>query len=161
MPEILRYTKVFAEDLALGTGYREVRLQDSRVVLLQQIHLGLLLPFHTVSLPSVNGASVLTASGVIQAGWRVMGVTARVQFTFGASGGLSTLGIGDPVNPFRWGSTLGRTAESESDMSFFESGDMPIYAVNTNLLVTAVGGLFDAAGQVELQIHYFTLRHRR
>lgn len=160
MAEILRYTKIFAEDLALGTGYKEVRLQDSRVVLLQQIHLGLLLPITTVILLASNNAAVLTAPAALQAGVRVMGVTARVLTSFGTTNGLTALGVGDATAPTRWGSTIGLTAGFESDQRHFESGDMPIYATNTDLLVTAIGGLFNAIGQIELQIHFFTLAHR-
>lgn len=160
MPEVLRYTKIFLEDLDIGDGYREVRLQDGRVVLLQQVSLGLLMPFSRFELTASNGAAVLTATGILGAGRRIMGVTVRILTTFGTSNGLQSLGIGDTTAPTRWGSTIGLIAGFESDMSFFESGDMPIYTTDTDLMVTAIGGLFDAVGQIELGVHYFTMAHR-
>lgn len=159
MVEVLHYSKVYTEDMDLGEGYREVRLQDGRVVLLQQINLGVLVPYTTVILTASAGATSLTSVGAYPAGRRIVGVTAKVLESFGVSNGLETLGIGDATQPTRWGSTLTPGAGSETTQDDFESGDMPIYATATDLLVVALGGAFDANGRLEVQIHSFTVRH--
>lgn len=159
MVETLSYSKVYLEDIDIGTGYREVTLQDGRIVLLRQVSLGALFSTSTLYISASNGAAVLTISGAIEAGWRVAGVTAEILQTFGNTGGLENIAIGDSGSYSRWGSLIERTAGTITSPSDFEGDTLPLYTTATDILITAIGGLFDATGQIELKVHYFTLAH--
>lgn len=158
--ETLRYDKIKYEDLDIGTGRRQVRLQDGRVMLLRQIHIGKLYPTHTVYLQASNGAAALTAAGALQARRWVAGVTACVTKTFGTANGLTGLAVGDSYNYARWGTDISVAGGTETNNEDFANADMAIYPVNTDLIVSGIGGTFTAAGEIELTMHFFTLTHR-
>jgi hypothetical protein len=103
---------------------------------------------------------VLTATGKLAAGMRVFGVTASVVTTFGNSNSLTGLLIGDTILPSRWSATaLARTSGTTSNQSNFADASLMIYNTATDLIVSAVGGTFDADGVIELCIFYSSLRH--
>ncbi len=158
--ELLEYAKVMLEDLQIGTGTKEVRLQGQRVVQLTEIHLGGLVPIATYQVRPVAGQPTMTLAAALPAGHRVWGVTAYILTTFGISQGLSGLLIGDSVISNRWGTLSTLTAGTVTDQSSFASGDMPIYQTAGSLIITAIGGLFDGVGELELDIHSHPLTHR-
>lgn len=160
MTETARYSQLMVEDIGLGTGTRSVRLADGGTYTLNEVHVDSFLTRTLFRINSSNGASVLTATARLAAGARVWGVTASVITTFGNSGGLTGLLIGDGGDIDRWTSTaLGRTSGSTSNQSNFTDASLMIYPSATDLLVTAVGGTFDADGVLELCIFASTLRH--
>ena len=105
---------------------------------------------------AVSGASQLVAPAAWQPGWRQIGVTARVTQAFGTSQGLTQLAIGDAVQFDRWGN-CDVSLHSTTDASDFLTGDSPWTAQAMDLIITGIGGAFDAVGQVELVLHYAVL----
>jgi len=160
MTETARYSKIMLEDLDLGTGTRSVRLADGATYTLKQVHLSGFLTQSLFRLTSSNGASVLTATAKLPANSRVWGVTAKVVTTFGNSGGLTGLLVGDSTTVDRWtSSAMARTSGTETDQGDFNDASLMIYATATDVLVSAVGGTFDTDGVIELCVHYNVLTH--
>ena len=162
MTETARFSKVQLEDLQLGTGTRNIRLADGAVRVLTDIHLTKLLTVDTRVLRATdfNGLTTMTATGGLLANRRVWGVTAKNLIAFGATGGLTGLLIGDPTIPDRWtNAAMALTGGIETDEGDFSDLSLMIYTANTDLIVSGVGGTFDATGQIELAVHYSLLRH--
>ena len=161
MTETIRFTRVLLEDLDIGTSLREVRLADGRVMLLQQVHLGNLAVLQTTVLNASAAATTLVASGFLKAGMRVMGVTTEVLATFGTTNAMTGFVIGDGLVIDRWGQSTGLVARSRTEQPQFTDTTWPVYAGNTDVVVSALGGTFDSIGQIEITVHYFPLLHRR
>jgi hypothetical protein len=102
------------------------------------------------TLNAIDGASVLTATGLVPQGYRVLGVVAAITQDFGTSRGLTGLYIGDPVVEDRWGHTTQLTATTGTTQAQFHTGDAPIAAQPYSCLVAADGGRFDNAGALQL-----------
>jgi len=94
---------------------------------------------------SVDGASVLQATNAVPLGYRVKSVLIRIDTEFGASHGLSEIMVGDNWLADGWG-TIGRTAGLSTGQRDMRRGDQPIAATAYTVLLSAVGGTFDAAG---------------
>ena len=110
-----------------------------------------------LTLNAQAGATQLIAVGAWEAGWRQIGVTARVTAAFGTSNGLQQLAIGDAVQFDRWG-YCGITLNADTTSEDFLTGDSPwTPSAPQNLLVTAIGGTFDSVGTIQLTRHYVTL----
>lgn len=161
MTETIRFTRLLLEDLDIGNNLREVRLADGRVMLLQQIHPGNLPLLNTVVLKASAGAAILTATNAIKAGMRVMGVTTEVLKTLGLTNGITGFTIGDGIDVGRWGQSTGLVAGAQTDQTQFLDTSWPVYPTDTSIILSALGGLYDAIGQIEVTVHYFPLRHRR
>jgi len=160
MVETLYYSKLYTEDFDVGDGSREVRLADGRGAMLRQVNIGRLLAKRVLYLRPTNNAAVITSSGALRQGWRVFGVTIKVTRTFGTTNSLSRIDIGDTVTVNRWGANIQITQDTETSQSDFQAGGSDVlYTANTDLIVTAVGGNFDATGEVEVFIHYLTISH--
>lgn len=158
--ETVRYTKVFSEDLDLGMGIKQVRLADGVTYPLHQISLGSLLQVVRRTLPSVAGASVLTAAGLLPAGARVFGVTCLVTQAFGTTGGLAGFRIGDSAMPDRWTRTpVALAYGTKTSGADFVDWSLPLYPAAADVLVTAAAGLFDATGQMDVAVQYALLVH--
>ena len=54
-----------------------------------------LCPHRARSVPTVNGASVLTATALVPTGARIVAVLARIDTTFSAANGLTAIQVGD------------------------------------------------------------------
>jgi hypothetical protein len=148
------------EDIDVGQNTRSVRLADGSLATLTQVSLPGLCSLKTTRLNASNGASVLTATGLIPAGSRIAGVTTRVTTTLGTGGGLTGFAIGDGVSTARWGTQSTLTANAETDQGDFEDGSWPAYAAATDVVLSAVGGTFASTGQVEVSVFFFLLTHR-
>mgnify|MGYP001589202651 FL=1 len=162
MTETVRYSLICKQDLALGVGTRQVRLGDASVRTLDEINIGTFLTVTSTSLRATdfNGTAVMTWSGALQAGWRVWGVTAKVTTAFGATGGLTGLRIGDPSSTVRWtNADMALTLGTETDSADFSDPSLMVFSSNTDLLVSAIGGLYDATGVLQVAIHSSLLRH--
>lgn len=105
---------------------------------------------------AVPGSAPLVAVAAWQPGWRQIGVTALVTQAFGTSAGLQQLAIGDAVQFDRWG-YCAVALSSTTDASDFLTGDSLWTPMAMDILITPVGGAFDAVGQVELVLHYTVL----
>lgn len=162
MTEILNYTPIYAEDLAIGNSMQEVVLADQRVMQLRQINLGTLLLTATVRVTPANDEVQESVDGLIPAGARVFGVTYRMLSALGSNNvnkNLTTFSLGDSIVDDRWGSGLSRLGDTESSQADFNSGDLPIYSSATAVLITADDGRFDGTGLMELTSHYMLLTH--
>ena len=162
MVETARYSKAMLEDLALGTGTRQVRLANGGVYPLTEIHLTkfLTVHMHVLRATDFNGLATMIWPGGFVAGRRIWGATAKNLLAFGATGGLTGMLIGDPTIPDRWTNAAHPLAlGAETDEGDFSDASLMIYTVDTDLVVSGVGGLFDATGQIELAVHFSLLRH--
>ncbi len=108
----------------------------------------------TTTLTSSAGAASLTATNLIPASSRVYGVFIEVVLPFGVTGGLTSLAVGDTLVDDRWGRNLGITAGATSVQSDFRTDGLPIYVSATSVIVSAIGGLFDADGSVFITVIY-------
>ena len=106
-----------------------------------------------IILQAVPGAAALVAAAAWQPGWRQIGVTADVVQAFGQSANLAQLAIGEAETFDRWGYCELPLA-SRTTAANFQSGDTPWTHQLTDVLVTPIGGGFDAAGQVALTLWY-------
>lgn len=107
---------------------------------------------------SSSAAATLTASNLIPAGVHLIGLTARITTGFGTSTGLTDFDVGDGTDVNRWADSLAITAGTTMDLTdqtnSTASGD---FAAANDVVLTAVGGNFDATGVIELIAHYITL----
>jgi len=160
MTETVRYSKICAEDLALGYATRQIRLANQAVYTLSEIHLSSFLLLKRQTLAAVNGASVLTWTAGIPALARVWGVTAKVLTAFATTGGLTGLRIGEATLLDRWtNADMALALNTETDQGDFSSSDLPIFSTAADILVSAVGGTYGATGAMELACYYSLLRH--
>ncbi len=159
MVETLRYTKLYTEDLDIGTGRREVVLADGRVALLTQINLGNLLLTLTAQIVPANGFSSESIA-LFPAKARAFGATLKILTALGASASLTTLSLGDPMLGDRWGSGIARAELTETDQDDFTSEELPIYHADTNVILAADAGTFDGTGLVEITSHFMMLSHK-
>lgn len=118
------------------------------------------------SVPSVNGAALLTAAALIPAGARVLGVTCKITTGFGTSGGLTAIACGDGGVIDRFGVSAALTTNSligGSDApaaAQMHDYSMPIYPTATAVVLSAIGGLYDATGVIEVSVQYLLMNHR-
>lgn len=149
--------------LAVGDSYK-LRVLDANDVLLWEVDQvsgsgsgggGGTTPF-TATLQAQAGQAVLVAAGLIPQGGRVVGVDSEVPATFGTSGSLTSLLIGGLGQEDGWGES-GTTQGSETGPENYRRGDLPIATFNEDVTVTAVGGLFDSAGTIQLTAHVIVL----
>jgi hypothetical protein len=160
LTETIRLSRLMLEDIDVGSGTRSVRLADGSTATLTQVSLPGLCSLKTTRLNASNGASVLTATGLIPANSRVLAVTSKVTVTLGTGGGLTAFSIGDGTIVDRWGTQSTLTANAETDQGDFTDDTIPIYASATDVVVSALGGTFASTGQIELSVFYWLLTHR-
>ncbi len=157
--ETIHWTPIYREDLAIGNSTADVRLQDGSVETLHEINLGGLLTVRTRSVTLTAGASV-SLSAMMLAGERIFGVTMKNTSALGASSGLTGVAIGDGTLVDRWGTQTTLTNGATTGPANFLNGDVPIYATDTAVILSAIGGNFDGTGTVDVQVHAFLLAHR-
>lgn len=106
------------------------------------------------TLSNVSGASV-TATSLIPAGAFLIGITSRVNTALGTGNGTTGYQVGTASDPDLWGAITGTTAGTASgSANYTAEGASGLFTAATNVIVTAVGGNFDATGVIELCIHY-------
>ena len=113
--------------------------------------------FVEATISASNGASTLTSTNLIPAGAIVLGVTIRVNSTFGAGNGLTTISIGDGTDADRWGAGIARTSGTLTTGANFTITSLPIYAAATNVVITADAGTFTGTGALRATVHYMTV----
>jgi|SRR6188474_770087 hypothetical protein len=109
------------------------------------------------TMQAVPGAALLTLTGLAPLGYRVTGVTSTITTSFGTSGGLAALLLGDGVLEDRWGSPAFLTAGTQTGQKDFCSDTQPIAQVAYTLQVAALGGLFDATGALHVTVYWESL----
>jgi hypothetical protein len=96
------------------------------------------------------GSAVIAVPNLVPLGYRCLGAIIKITTDFGASQGLTSLAIGDDRLLDRWG-VCGVTTGLETGQRDFHAGDMPIAATAYSVLISAIGGTFDAAGQLSIR----------
>jgi hypothetical protein len=167
--ETVEFSLICLEDLDIGTGTRSVHLADGSTVTLHQIPLeslgspgspGSLFALVTRRIVLGAGAALVTLGAVIPAGARVMGVTTEIVTSLGTTQGVSAFAIGDATAMDRWGIQDVLSQGAQTDQGDFHGSDLPIYPTASDVVLSAIGGLFDGTGEVEVSVHYLLLPHR-
>jgi hypothetical protein len=102
------------------------------------------------------GAGVISVPNLVPLGYRVEGVIVRITTDFGASQGLTSIAIGDDVLLDRWG-TIGLTTGLQTGQRDFRDASRPIAATAYSVLLSAQGGLFDAAGVCDVRAFWSSI----
>lgn len=160
MPETVTLSRIYLEDLDVGIGTRDVRLFDGSTAALTRIHLGVLPQLRTTSVSCTNAATVLTATNIILAGDRVLGVTCGFSPGVGTTRGLTALAIGDSGTINRWGTITSFGTNASTSQADFTLEGWPIYPSNESVIISAIGGTFDGTGIITVTVHYMRLTHR-
>ncbi|MGI9298570.1 MAG: hypothetical protein ACR2QC_11845 [Gammaproteobacteria bacterium] len=160
MVETITYAKVLREDLDIGVGTREIRLQDGSLHTLNQISGQLAIPLTEVVTADAGQVQLQAVFGN-PSGTKVHGVTVFVPETLGNSNGLTSFDVGDAVLSARWGQGIGITANTETSSADFQSADEPIVSANYTVLLTQNGGNFDGNGTIHVQLHFSRIQHIR
>jgi len=111
------------------------------------------------TLTPTAGTAISTASALVPQGARLKAVTARVTAGFGTAQGLSSLHIGYSFDGNllvdAYGRDIALATSTVTTGADFTSADMPIAKTAAgDIVVTAVGGLFDGTGTIKLKIFY-------
>jgi hypothetical protein len=99
------------------------------------------------------GSGVISVPNLIPLGYRVLGVIVRIDVALGTSQGVTAVDIGDAVATDRWG-RIGITAGATTTQQSFHAGDEPIAHVPYTVLLSSIGGLFDATGSFTIRATY-------
>lgn len=152
-------------------GYYHLRLEDEEGVLIWDVPSftfatgappmppGSLIEGSTDGTVSASpGAAVLALPGLVPLGYRVRGLTWTITSSFGTSGGLTGLMLGDRVAADRWMQTATPTAGQTGGQLHFHAGEEPVAAPDPYVvLVAALGGLFDAQGDLHVTVYWASL----
>lgn len=103
------------------------------------------------------GVGVITVPNMAPAGYRVKGVTSTVTTSFGTSGGMSTISIGDAMLLDRWGGGFPPDVGAQTGQLQFHGGDEPIATTAYSVLISAQGGMFDGTGVIHLTCYWESL----
>jgi hypothetical protein len=123
-------------------------------------------PVAVAPVASVNNATVLTAAALIPAGARVLGVTCKILVGFGTSNGLTAIAVGDGGVLDKWGISAALTTNAligGSDApaaAQARDGSIALYPTATAIVLTAIGGLFDGTGSIQVAVNYLLMPHR-
>lgn len=104
-----------------------------------------------------SAAATLTASSLIPDGAMLIGLTAHITTGFGTSTGLTDFDVGDGSDVDRWANSLAITATTTMDPTDSTADAGGWFQSATDVVLTAVGGNFDATGTIELLVHYISL----
>lgn len=158
--EVVEYSLICLEDLDIGSGTRSVDLADGSTATLHQVSLAsLLIPVTATVVPGAS-AAVATLNNLIPAGARVAGVTTEILTSLGTGQGLTAFLVGDGDVIDRWGTQSTLTVGAQTDQGDFLDGTWPMYASATDVVLSAVDGLFSGVGEIEVTVWYFYLTHR-
>ncbi len=102
---------------------------------------------------AINGTAALSATDAIPAGARVSGVYVTNTTAFGTGGGLTSYNVGDGTTIDMWGSN-GVAIDAVTEQADFHSGNLPIYTVDTSVVLSAIGGLFSSTGVAQVEVVY-------
>lgn len=103
------------------------------------------------------GASVIAIPSLVPLGYRCEGTTWTITEAFGTSGGLNALMLGDSVAMDRWMASSSLDAGATGGQVFFQAGDCPIAQTPYTLLLSALGGTFDASGAMHVTAYWSSL----
>lgn len=107
----------------------------------------------TEELTGVSGASVSTTN-LVPAGATLIGVVTRITGDLGTSNGTTGYNVGDGTDADRFGAITGTTEGTTSDHGDFTADPRQWSASAQDVTLTAVGGNFDATGDIRVTAYY-------
>jgi len=99
-------------------------------------------------------AATITATDLIPAGSFVVGITGRVETTFG--GAIATMSIGDGSDADRWGTGIVTDGDVTWDLTDATASAGGWFTTATSVVFTG-DVAFEASGTLDVIVHYFTL----
>lgn len=110
-----------------------------------------------VTLDNVSGATV-TATGIIPARAKVLGVATSVGVALGTGGGTTGYTVGDGTDADRFGAVVGTAVGTHTDENDYTAN--PELEANwstsaRNVVITATGGNFNGTGKIYVAVWYF------
>jgi len=108
-------------------------------------------------LNSSDNVAQLSVTNGLALDRRILGVTYYCQTSFGTTRSLTTISIGTVDIYDMFGTGIGITTGTQTNIGDFRSADQIIIPANRNILVTADSGLFDPTGAALISVHWETL----
>jgi hypothetical protein len=99
-------------------------------------------------------AATITATNLIPAGSFVIGITGRIQTTFG--GAITSMNIGDGSDVDRWGTGIAITGDTTFDLTDATAAAGGWFTTATSVVFTG-NVAFEASGSLDVIVHYFDL----
>jgi len=116
--------------------------------------------------PGTDNQPQLLATNLMPANVDVVVVTTYIAGSFGISRGLNQIAIGDPTTIDRWGVQTNLSVGAVSGGTNKDANctppltDLVRYPAPQSVILTALGGAFDTAGQIQVAVQYLDLTHR-
>jgi len=112
-----------------------------------------------VTVTPTGGTAIATAAGLVPQGARLKGVTAKVTTGLGTTQSMTSFHIGYSFDGNllvdAYGREIALALNTVTTGADFTSSDQPIPATGTgDIVLSAVGGLFDGVGAVLLRVYY-------
>ena len=106
------------------------------------------------TLSGVTGASV-TATGLIPAGAKLIGITSKVTTGLGTGNGTTGYAVGTGADPNLWGDVVGTVAGTSSAGTDATADPAGVWSASArDVIVTAATGNFDGTGVIYLAAFY-------
>ena len=106
-----------------------------------------------------SGQIQLTASSLVPANARLIGVYTENLIAPGTSQGLTGYDIGSHGSETRWGSNIGLTLGAKNtigDFAISPDDDFPKSSSAQDITITGRGGTFDGTGSIQVTVEYET-----
>ena len=100
------------------------------------------------------GDHSLVSTSLIPAGSIVEGVIVEVTTTFGNTNGLTGIHVGYAGEYNKWGTGLSRTLGAKTNAASFSTPDPVAFSSATDVILSSVGGAFDATGVAQVWVFY-------
>jgi len=116
--------------------------------------------------PGTDNQPQLLATNLMPANVDVVVVTTYIAGSFGISRGLNQIAIGDATTIDRWGVQTNLSVGAVSGGTNKDANctppltDLVRYPAPQSVILTALGGAFDTAGQIQVAVQYLDLTHR-
>jgi hypothetical protein len=108
------------------------------------------------TLACTDNAVVLTASSLVPANAKLLGVYVENLVAPGTSKGLSGYDIGSHGITDRWGANIGLSLNNKNTMGDFQIPEEPVSASAQDITIEARGGQFDGTGSIQVTIEFKT-----
>ena len=106
---------------------------------------------------SQDNTPALTITNGLATDRRILGVTYYCQTSFGTTRSLTTISIGTVDIYDMFGSGIGISTGTQTNIGDFRSADQIIIPANKDLILSADDGLFDLTGSALISVHWETL----
>lgn len=103
------------------------------------------------------GTGVISIPSLVPPGFRCEGLTWSITTTFGTSGGLAGILLGDAIANDRWAHITDLSAGQTGGQVSFRSDTTPVEPIPYVILASALGGNYDAVGGLHVRAYWSTL----